>query len=273
MQKSGPKAKVMSLLTKPDNTDSIKLIETLRIKLIQHPLYERVASVDCLRIFMEQHAFAVWDFMSLLKRLQQFVTCCDVPWMPASDPSLSRFINEIVLGEESDENGQGGYSSHFELYLDAMEQIGANTHPIRHFVSQVRRRVAVDTALDEAPILPTTRSFVRSTLKLTRTGQPHDVAAAFLHGREDIIPDMFARLVASLPQQGVPVDRLEHYLHRHIELDSSKHGPLAKKLVVVLCDHDRKKEREASISAVESILQRISLWDGILAKIDHQAIG
>lgn len=261
----------MNALLKNNSTESVDLLAELREQLLSHPLYSRIGSVESLRIFMEQHVFAVWDFMSLLKRLQQFVTCCDVPWMPARDPSLVRFVNEIVLSEESDEDGRGGYSSHFELYLAAMEQIGADTNGIRHFVAQIRRNLPMDEALDEAPILPSTRAFVRTTLALTKTGHPHEVASAFLYGREDIIPDMFARLVESLPQQGVQVERLEHYMHRHIELDSSKHGPLAKQLVSALCDCDAKKEREASISAIESVHQRISLWDGILAEIDRQA--
>lgn len=260
----------MTTLLNPESSESNKLLVTLREKLLQHRLYDRVRSVECLRIFMEQHVFAVWDFMSLVKRLQQLVTCCDVPWIPVQDPSLVRFINEIVLAEESDEDGQGGYASHFELYLAAMAEIGADTHPIRRFVSQVQRRVPVETALDEAPILPSTRAFVRSTLELAKSGQPHEVASAFLYGREDVIPDMFARLVASLPQQGVTVNRLEHYLHRHIELDASEHGPLAKKLVVALCDDEWSKEQEALNTAVQSIIQRISLWDGILAEIDSK---
>ena len=78
---------------------------------------------------------------------------------------------------------------------------------------------------------------------------------------------MFARLVGSLPKQGVPVERLVHYLQRHIELDANDHGPLARKLVNTLCDQLPQREREATLIASQSISQRISLWDGILTEI------
>jgi hypothetical protein len=58
-----------------------------------------------------------------------------------------------------------------------------------------------------------------------------------------------------------------HYLKRHIELDSNDHGPLASKLVKKLCDVDPEREKAAALSARAAILQRISLWDGILAEL------
>lgn len=242
-------------------------LEPLRKQLLNHELYDSVQTADCLRIFMREHAFAVWDFMSLLKRLQQIVTCTAVPWLPPADPTTCRFINEIVLGEECDEDGRGGYASHFELYLQAMDEVGADAKPIRQFVASLQQGVPVEQVLSEAAILPTTRAFVRSTLRLTECGLPHEVAAAFFHGREDIIPDMFDRLVKSLPREGVSVERLVHYLKRHIELDADEHGPLARKLVDNLCGNQRQRQRESDEAASQSISQRIALWDGVLAEI------
>ncbi len=250
----------------PCNAEGLKL---LRSRLLEHPLYHSVQAAEGLRIFMREHVFAVWDFMSLLKRLQQVVTCCEVPWVPPPDPNLARFINEIVLGEESDEDGSGGYCSHFELYLSAMDEIDADTKPIRQFLLCLRRKMSVDQALAEADILPTTRDFVRATLQMTMHGKPHEVASAFFYGREDVIPDMFSRLVESLPRQGISAQRLAHYLHRHIEVDTNDHGPLASKMVKMLCDGNPHFAIEATAAAIDAVNRRISLWDGILAEVQR----
>lgn len=254
----------------PEVTPDVTELSALRQQLFQHPLYDSVQTADHLRLFMREHVFAVWDFMSLLKRLQQFVTCCTVPWMPPADARVSRFINEIVLGEECDEDGRGGYASHFELYLQAMEDVGADTRPIRDFLQAVSAGVTIDKAIARVSILPSTRSFVLTTMRLAKSGQPHEVASAFFHGREDVIPDMFARLVKSLPRQGVSTDRLVHYLNRHIELDANDHGPLARRLVESLCQQDPERQQAAQRTAIQSIQSRIELWDGLLMAIRQQ---
>src|SRR4030081_1284006 len=90
-------------------------LNTLRAQLLDHPIYAEVASVEDLRRFMEDHVFAVWDFMSLLKRLQQDLTCTKVPWFPAENTKAARLINDIVIGEETDVDPDGSYVSHPHL--------------------------------------------------------------------------------------------------------------------------------------------------------------
>jgi hypothetical protein len=67
---------------------------SLPAALLDHPIYAGVVSVTDLRRFMEDHVFAVRDFMSLPKRLQQDVTCTRVPWFPAGDTRPARLIND-----------------------------------------------------------------------------------------------------------------------------------------------------------------------------------
>src|SRR6266404_3605080 len=95
----------------------------------RHPVFQQLTSITALRTFMQHHVYAVWDFMSLLKALQRAVTCIEIPWVPCGDPAARRFINEIVRDEESDQVSLDGdppaAMSHFELYLRAMERVGA----------------------------------------------------------------------------------------------------------------------------------------------------
>ena len=238
-----------------------------RSRLFEHPIYEAVKDVEAVRVFMRSHVFAVWDFMSLLKRLQTDVTGTALPWRPPADASLARFVNEIVLGEETDEDGHGGYCSHFELYLSAMEQLGADCEPVERFLQLLETPVSASEALQGLDIPQATREFTRANLELAERAQPHEVAAAFCFGREDVIPEMFTRLVRSLPEENQAVSRLAYYLDRHIELDGDEHGPLAIRLVTRLCGDNEQAWREATDAAIAAIQLRIDLRDGVLNAI------
>ncbi|MCE9606596.1 MAG: DUF3050 domain-containing protein [Planctomycetia bacterium] len=243
-------------------------LDPLRRQLFAHPIYQAVDSLPRLHAFMEQHIFAVWDFMSLLKALQRKLTCIDVPWLPSDHGKASRLINEIVLGEESDADGLGGYSSHFELYTAAMTETGADVGPIRRFIALLRQGVAPRMALVEANVPDTARQFTTATLDVAEQGSLCAVAAAFTLGREDLVPEMFRRIVSGLaatPSSGLT--RFSYYLDRHIEVDEGTHGPMALEMLAMLCGDDDAKWREAQATAADAIRSRIVLWDGVLAAV------
>jgi hypothetical protein len=213
---------------------------------------------------MENHVFAVWDFMSLLKALQHRLTCVTTPWLPPSDPRAARIINEIVLGEESDEIAPGEYLDHFRLYLAAMREVAADTRPIEHFIAALRGGASVEAALAAARIAPSTRRFVQSTLAAVHR-PTHELAAVFLYGREHLIPQMFTRILEVLNAAGLRTPAFRLYLQRHVALDGEQHGPEARRLLAHLCGDDPARWRDARRAARGALEARHALWDGVAA--------
>ncbi len=215
---------------------------------------------------MQSHVFAVWDFMSLLKSLQSRLTCVTSPWVPTALPASRRFINEIVLGEESDEF-EGEPISHFELYLRAMEQAGGDASAIHSLLGEIGEAPVLE-AINQARVPEGARSFLRTTFELIESGRLHALAAAFTFGREDVIPDMFRALVDDLNRQHAgALSTFIWYLERHIEVDGEDHGPLSLRMVADICGTDERRWAEAAEAAEQALRARVQLWDAI-----HQQI-
>lgn len=251
---------------------SAETISTLEDKLNNHPLYQAIQTLDDLRIFMAHHVYPVWDFMSLLKYLQYRIAPAAFPWKPHANTSIRFFINQIVLAEESDEglpdaSGLPTYVSHFELYCEAMREIGANPADAIHF-SDVAFEQGIANALSLNTVPAAAAEFTRTTFDFIDTNQTHVVGAAFALGREHIIPEMFRSFLTrmNITEQDAPV--FHYYLKRHIHLDEGLHAPLALKMMNELIGDDPVKLREAEEAAFAAVEARIKLWDGVLAAIE-----
>lgn len=252
-------------------TTDTAALDSARERLVNHALYRQLTNVDRVRIFMKHHVFAVWDFFSLLKRLQNEVTCVTVPWLPRGLGDHARFITEIVIAEECDEGLKDGHLSHFELYLSAMDELGADKIPIEGFIARISAGESALEALDSPGIPATAQEFVRHTLDVAIDGALHEVAASLCHGRENLLPDV---LGGARDGMGKVLDQtpvFKHYLERHITLDHDEHGPLALRLLVATCEGDPGRTVEADRIAIQAIEARSRLWDGVLAEIDESA--
>jgi hypothetical protein len=234
----------------------MKDIPEIQHKLARHPVYSSLTSVESIRHIMRYHVFAVWDFMSLLKSLQQKITCVSIPWTPSVYPAeMVRLINQIVLGEESDLDQNGKPISHFDLYLRAMDEIGASTAEIRDFL----------TSLDYSKVPEGAREFVKGNIDVAKNGHVVEVAASFFFGREKLIPDMFRSMVKVLKDENIQAPTLLYYLERHIEVDDGEHGPLALKCLDYLTHQDPKLLDLAHKAGLTALAAREKLWDNVLA--------
>jgi hypothetical protein len=249
--------------------DSVLDAESHRLReaLERHPLFEAIREPRDLRQFMQVHVFAVWDFMSLAKRLQRDLTSVTLPWSPPRDREAARLINEIVLAEESDVGPDGCAASHLDLYLGAMREVGASTDVFEDFLAALGRGMPYDVALHAPGIPNVVRSFVKGTLATAIDGSTLEAMASFFHGRESVIPHMFQGLLDrwGLTAEAAPL--FVYYLQRHIQLDGDAHGPAAAKLLNALIQGRMSDRRMASLAAREALEARYRLWDGTLRLI------
>ena len=93
----------------------LRRMEAQRDAILHHALYPKVESLMEVRVFMEHHVFAVWDFMRLLKALQRELTSVDTAWVPTEDRASRKLTNEIVVAEKTDVDLNGEPASHYEL--------------------------------------------------------------------------------------------------------------------------------------------------------------
>lgn len=251
-----------------DMTDYRIELGDSRERLIRHPIYGLVDTPERMKLFMETHIWAVWDFQSLLKSVQQQLSCVTVPWIPSPDAEARRLINEIVLDEESDELPNGSFASHFELYLRSMESAGADTNPISRVIDRIRVGDPVSEVLLEPSVPAEAREFVNRSFSIIHSGNPHRIVAAFTYGREDIIPDMFRQVVVKLATYSPETwGQFRFYLERHIEHDDDRHGPVCRRIVATMCGNDPVRWAEASDTARHALEARITLWDALAARL------
>ena len=250
-------------------SDILKILDVTqdeRDALFSHKIYNSINNVDDLHIFMENHIFAVWDFMSILKTLQKKLTCTDVPWAPKGGGTPARLLNEIVTEEESDIDIYGEYRSHFEMYYQAMNEAGANTKKIESFLNNLH--FGVNKSLDKSSSPMPAINFVKTTFSMLENAPIHVVASMFTFGREEVIPNMFRSIINKIDND--LKGRLKsfiYYLDRHIGVDEDEHGPAALKMVKVLCQNDETRWDEAAKAAKMTMRARVVFWNEILAEL------
>jgi Protein of unknown function (DUF3050) len=242
-----------------------KELEEERERLLAHPVYGQINDLEGLQQFARVHVFAVWDFMSLLKSLQGCLTSVTIPWQPVGAASTRYLINEIVLGEESDLDEEGNRMSHFELYLKAMYQMGADTTDINSLIARVQTGMHIRQAIAEAPLSEKIKQFLDFTFEVALHSPAHVKAAVFTFGREDLIPSMFHQLLGQLySEMPDKVSTFKYYIERHIEVDGDHHSHLAIEMVSELCGDDQEKWKEARYMARQALVKRYLLWDAVM---------
>jgi Protein of unknown function (DUF3050) len=155
-----------------------------------------------------------------------------------------------------------------------MSRCGANTTSIDRFLAELRQGTPVRAALAAVRVAACIQRFVSQTFDIVESGSFCAIASAFTFGREDLLPELFQRIVDALhTETDCGLEDFCYYLHRHIGLDGQAHGPLAGQFILSLCGSDEARWQEAEQAAVASLEARRQLWDGVYAALQRQRDG
>lgn len=253
-----------------------KKLRPLTLEVAHHEVYNHITSLRNLRLFMEQHVFAVWDFMCLLKELHRNLVSTSSPWFPPKDALSANLITSILVEEEGDLTADGvSYLSHYEIYINAMEEIGANTDSITEMFRLLKTRHTIEDALGLIVIRPSTKEFILTTFSFFKL-DVHELASAFVFGREGITSAMFLPLLQQLENKLVysnkhQLNTLIYYFKRHIDLDDNEHFPKAIKMLSNLTGNDINKLDATEEIANIALKARINFLTGIQRSFSESA--
>ena len=238
--------------------------------LLQHSLYKKVKTIEDLQLFSRKPCLCGLGFHVLIKSLTRQINLHNNPLVRHQKTQKRRYlINEIVLAEETDLTIDGRRQSHFEMYIEAMEDCGADTSGIQHFLSELNSLHNIFVAIKQSNLHPNLKAFLDFTFRVIDEGKSHEIAAAFTFGREDLIPSMFTEILKNFQANFPKTDlsKLIYYFERHIVLDADEHGPMAMKMITELCGTDPQKWAEVEEISVLALEKRIGLWDAIEEQI------
>jgi hypothetical protein len=242
-------------------------------QLLHHPVYPCINSLETLRLFMESHVYAVWDFMSLTHALRRQLSSPGKLWTPGASPRHLRMIYTILLDEETDiweelDGKRRVVLSHFELYLKAMDEVHANREGMDALLDTVQSTGG--NYFDPSAVTELHRgvaSFLDYHLELVKEADLARIAGAFYFGREAILPDLFERVIAQPWFQKNKAPLFVTYCQHHVHLDGDVHGGMAEELFEYACAGDSEKRHAGLLAGIATLKARHRLLDGI-----HQGI-
>ncbi len=241
--------------------------EPVVMAMVSHDLWKRIDTIENLKQFMEVHVYCVFDYMSLLKSIQYKIAGSSIPWLPSIGVGNQlRLINEIAIGEESDVAFDVTFKSHLEMYLDAMNELGADCSAIHNFILAIERGMSWPSAAVSASAPKPAYNFMLHTFRCIEEYSFEELVAVFVFSREDNLYRIFEVIIEKLESSHskFACSQFKYYLNRHIELDSNEHSNLAMNLLRGVLADKNVNWQELKNKVLTAIYQRHLLWNNIL---------
>jgi len=243
-----------------------------------------------IRVFAETHVWCVWATMSMLKAFQvELATQETLPWIPSGGKKekLSRLVNEMTLQYQYC-SLEGQTTTRFEVYLDAMTELGCDTTEITNFLSFLQKSArcglpcaaSMEAALRFCAMPKGVPAFLRFVFSVIQSKELHRLAAilAFVRNRGSVVTAMLANVGRREKEENEnggsgsghggggrqrAFANYMHFLDRHNKLLDENFAPLAVQILIELCDEDEAKWHDVGESALQALQVQRAFYDDI----------
>jgi len=248
---------------KSEFPDEIQTLIKVSEDVINHPMFKKLNNIYNIKKYSEFQIWCVWDFMSILKQVQNFIFCNDILWLPPENPNAGAAFYRLIESEETDLGFKGGdlnRASHFQSFRAAMQELNADTKNIDNFLELIKTGKTLPEALNKSGASPQTKSFLLTNNHLIKQS-PYNAIALITLTRENFLPAVFKSLL-SYVNENEKIELFVWYHKRHIYLDSVLHGPLS---IQIFNEYFTNKLliKQSIIASIESLKARNELLNEI----------
>ncbi len=234
-----------------------------------HKIYERMNDEASLKHFVESHIVCVWIYNYLLRDLHKEVAQNLQPLSSGEQKEATRLIAELILEEEVEEQEDGSLMSHMEIYLESMQDLGADVGPIMSFLDMLESGISLADAIDKAGFPEAAQHYLQKLSECFLLPL-HQRAAVLFYEGEPYIPDSFLTKLGNM-SANIKVSRLLDYFERHIEGLKRPGFSAIGRIVELFCGDDEVLNLEAEARAESVMKLRHELWSSLLDQLGDQS--
>ncbi len=251
----------------------LQTVQPLRKQIVHHDIFQQLDSLEHLQLFMESHAFVVWEDLSIVRAFQKSKNKDFVPWALRENAAQMRSLYATLLLAEADLDMEGKPQNHLDLYIQAMEEVGANTSKIGLLMRYLEQGVPWVDAVSSLRINPRYKEGIIHLLRHLELAEAHHLYALFGFARLHQIPPLLEATALDLAEQHPEhVATFVYYLEQARQYMCLQEDVLMAQMLTEQCGQDKEKWDSCTRLVAEVLQWRIKVLDSISRLIPQEEV-
>lgn len=219
--------------------------------LVNHLIYNNIASARDTRLFIEHLAFVVLNFMNIQQGLQKRLVY-DAFSPDPKHHSLPKHLVRKALLYGRNAKVRYAQTNYFHLYLNTMQEFGCNMESIRMLSSQTETGLLANQSMINYLAPKSATKLVLHTMKVLADSPDHVQIAVFAYGLHEpmlvMLSQLFNRINEKLPEK---MDLIRYCLSNGILIFKRPHENITAETLDLLCGENEYKWSQGAKATVD----------------------